>query len=249
MKRVIGIAAAAALFFVGPASSATAQELQLAPSTIGVQNTRPVASDDYTSIFAHAPELINSGWSQCESPVTWIVDTRGLSAAQGKRQLTNLRWALRLWSRASGLRFVFGGTTALTFDEDDFTLTPEHAPGTGGRRVFFDFIAARKSNLLAGETVAAAGPSSVVIDSKEIVTGTAVFETEYIKTATDRQARSLYLHEIGHVLGLGHARSASNIMHPIVTDRLKLGPGDINGIQAMTKPCASTPARVSAIVA
>lgn len=134
------------------------------------------------------------------------------------------------------------GTTALAFDKDAFSLTPVGGSPLRDRHISFDFISAKNSALLAGRTVALGSPSSVATDSKEIVAGTAVSETEYAKKATSRQACSLYLHEIGHVLGLAHAHNARNVMHPIITEQVKLGSGDVNGIQALTKPCQSAPA-------
>ncbi|MHB1165172.1 MAG: matrixin family metalloprotease [Candidatus Nanopelagicales bacterium] len=242
MKSVAVVVIATSMLLVSPVSVAMAKEMRLAGATSGAEDSGEIASTDYASIFAQTPDLIDSGWSLCESPIRWSVDTGGLNAAQSKREVANLRWALSLWSRASGLNFAFAGTTALTFDEDAFSLTPVDGPTSQDRQMFFDFIPAKGAAVLGGETVAAGSPSSVVMDSKEIVAGTGVFETEHIKKVTSRQARSLYLHEIGHLLGLAHAQSARNVMYPIVTEQIRLGPGDVNGVKAMTKPCRSTPA-------
>jgi len=47
----------------------------------------------------------------------------------------------------------------------------------------------------------------------------------------------VYVHEIGHVLGLGHAQSPDNVMYPEVTGRTQLGAGDASGIARITQPC------------
>ena len=91
---------------------------------------------------------------------------------------------------------------------------------------------------MGGGVVGLGSPSTVWSSSKEIVNGTAVFRTDHIKRSGAREAKALYLHELGHVLGLGHADDAANIMYGVVTDDTELGAGDTNGVRTMTKPCA-----------
>ena len=55
--------------------------------------------------------------------------------------------------------------------------------------------------------------------------------------ASTREDKSLYMHELGHVLGLAHASETANIMYPIVSDHTDLGAGDVNGVRSMNKPC------------
>jgi predicted Zn-dependent protease len=49
----------------------------------------------------------------------------------------------------------------------------------------------------------------------------------------------VYLHEIGHVLGLGHGTSPENVMYYLVDDNNTLSPGDIQGIRSLVKACKS----------
>ena len=79
--------------------------------------------------------------------------------------------------------------------------------------------------------------------AKEIVGGIAVFRTEHVVKTAERADRSLYLHELGHVLGLAHAGQDANVMYSMVTDTVALGAGDVNGVQTMTKPCTGEAAR------
>ena len=227
---------AAALLVVISAPSA----LAVAPGPhegATARDWRASAPADYTSIFAHVPELANSGWSACVTPIKWTVDTGALSPAQSQRAIDDLRWALNAWAEDAGLVFDFTGTTPLTFDEGAFTLTPRQGGTPTGRHIFFSYVQSKRSTHLRGTTMGEGSPSSVVPADREIIRGTAIFRADYIETVSSQQTRSLYMHEIGHVLGLAHAQSRRNIMYPIVAGQVTLGPGDVDGIRAIAKPC------------
>jgi hypothetical protein len=206
-------------------------------SAVAAGQSATRVSSDYSSIFSDQPALAGSGWARCSSPIGWSADVHSLTGAEAKSQLANISWALSTWSQASGLTFVFEGATALRFNERDFTLAPADGSSAGARRILVDFVPDGESVLLTRTTVGQGAPSSVMTESREIVSGTAVFSVEHSRKATVRQMRSLYLHELGHVLGLAHAHSAKNVMYPIVRDRVRLGAGDINGVRSLVKPC------------
>lgn len=192
---------------------------------------------DYSSILADDPALADSGWATCESPISWTVDVRALNSLEGKRQIAILRWALRSWSRVSGLTFAFDGAASLRFNDSDFTLSRADGSSTSGRHIYFDFLPLKATTRLAGRSVAVASPSSIITADREIVAGTAIFRAEYVKTADSDHVRTLYLHELGHILGLGHAQSPKNIMYPMIGRLARLGSGDISGAQSLAKPC------------
>jgi hypothetical protein len=198
------------------------------------------SASDFASIFAgDNANLAGSGWQSCASPVQWTVDTRGLNEAESASQIKNLEWAFTEWSKASGLTFEFAGEEDVTYDDDAFTVTPADGSDVETRHVYLDFVNDNESARLGGGTVGLGSPSQVMPTTKEIVSGEAVFRTDHVQGATAKEAKSLYLHELGHVLGLAHAQVESNIMYPMVTDHLKLGAGDVTGIKTMTQPCAS----------
>lgn len=203
---------------------------------------------DFASIFAgQIDAAINSGWAACGAPIVWQADLHELTAPEAAREVANLEWAFAQWSQASGLAFTYGGQVPLAFRAADFTLTPTDGSAPAARQIYLDFMGSKETAMLAGSTVGLGSPSSVMMSTKEIQAGTAVFRTEHIEAtgAKDPKAvRSLYLHEIGHVLGLAHAAMTANVMYPVVTNRTALGAGDVRGVQVMTKPCP-TPAPVA----
>ncbi len=206
-------------------------------AVVSTANTAAVAAD-YSSIFAtQIPALANAGWSGCPAPITWSVDASNLSADEATEQIANLQWALDQWTLATGLSFQFAGTTELAYNDAAFSLTPTDGTAASARNIFLAFVNDADSDRLGGGTVGLGGPSQVWQSSKEITGGTAVFRTDHVAKAGVNEARSLYLHELGHVLGLAHAAETANIMYPVVTDHLELGAGDTAGARSMTKPC------------
>jgi hypothetical protein len=202
--------------------------------------TLEASPTDFTSIFAsQLPAYTNSGWTTCPVAISWNVDTTGLTEAQATRQLANLEYAFAQWTAASGLTFSFAGSIDLVANETSFAVTPADGSAVPSRHINLAFVDDASSTLLGDTTVGMAGPSAVWAGSKEIEGGAGIFLTDAVKKMSDTQARALYTHELGHVLGLGHAADAGNIMSPVVGEHSELGAGDIAGVRTMTKPCAA----------
>lgn len=203
------------------------------------QAAAAVAAADYSSIFAsQQPALTNSGWATCAAAISWTVDTGGLSADEAATQISNLTWAFDQWTQGSGLAFQYAGTESLAYDDAAFSLKPANGSAVQSRHIYLAFVADSDSARLGGGTVGLGSPSQVWPSTKEIITGAAVFRTDHVKQASTRADKSLYMHELGHVLGLAHASETSNIMYPVVSDHTDLGTGDVNGVRSMNKPCA-----------
>jgi hypothetical protein len=68
----------------------------------------------------------------------------------------------------------------------------------------------------------------------------AIFRKGYIlehrKTDSER-VMHIYLHELGHIIGLGHSGLRENVMYPTLDHETTLSSGDIAGAKAMTQPC------------
>lgn len=240
---VAALVALVALALPTPAAGASAAPVAsatTASAAVAVPAGSAAAAADFSSIFAtDDPALDGAGWSACRAPITWSVDTGSLSGPAAQRAIASLSWAFDQWAAASGIAFTFSGATTLAYDDAAFSLAPADGTPAPTRHIAVAFVDDADSTRMGGTTVGLGSPSLVVPTTREIVSGTAIFRADHAATADPDEARSLYLHELGHVLGLAHALVADNIMYPVVGDQVQLGAGDVNGIRALDKPCTT----------
>lgn len=217
----------------------TALPAALAAAMALVISAAPASAEtSFTSIFSGTdPRFEGAGWAACSSAITWGVDASALSPRKAREQVANLQWAMGAWAEVTGLTFEFAGTSDLTFDEPSFALRGDTGPSE--RHIRISFVPDRESTRLTATEVGLASPSTVLASRNEITSGTAVFNADYIADAPQKRARALILHEIGHVLGLGHTDDVKQVMAPDVNGLLTLGPGDIEGVRSLLKPCAA----------
>lgn len=216
--------------------SASARAVQAAHAVPAA--AKRAAADDFTSFFATGYDgWQGSGWQAC-GPITWSVDASELTAAQAARETRRLAWAFRQWSRASGLAFAYAGQVPVAYQDAGYQMRPADGTPARPRHIYVAFRRQGESSLLAGRTFGLGWPTGV--DGSTITGGAAIFRTELAADASrPRTAMSLYLHELGHVLGLGHAGTQANVMYPVVSDVTSLGRGDLAGIRAFTRGCPS----------
>ncbi len=194
------------------------------------------AESQVASIFVgSSPELINSGWADCDIPVTWSIDTGRLTAGDAATAERQIRRDLEKWGEVSGLDFQYVGEVPVVYDDSNFVVTSDIHPSE--RHIYIAFLNERDSSLLDKRTVGFASPTKVWKDSKEITEGSMVLSIEYVKKASAEERSAVYLHELGHVLGLGHGTSEENVMYYLVDDNNTLSPGDIEGIRNLIKAC------------
>ena len=215
-----------------------------AASLMGVsaaQASVPALESDYTSFFTD-DVLRGSGWQSCATPVTWSVDTGRLSATAAKKEVARLRKALSVWSAHTGVPLDFVGRQRLVYDNSSFLLRSEEDPAGRQRHIYIGFYGAKEVAGLSGNVVGLARPTSVLTAERRVVSGMAVFRRGYVlreQVAEPRHLTHLYLHELGHIFGLGHAESPANVMHPTLGTMTGLGPGDRAGARAHTQECTS----------
>lgn len=206
-----------------------------APPAVAVP-VSPAPADDHTAFFPDGT-LAGSGWSACPG-ITWTVDARRLPDGIERREIRRLAAAVGQWAEASGLDIRFAGEEPLSYDASRYLLVPRGTPRE--RHVYLAFLAPRHAPLLASPVVGLGNPSHVIAETRQIVGGVAVFRSGFVADASGRdpdRLRNLYLHEFGHVLGLGHARTTANVMYPTIDQRVRLGLGDRSGARSLVRPC------------
>jgi len=194
------------------------------------------AESQVASIFADSsPELINSGWADCDTPITWSVDTSRVSAADGVTAVKQLTSDLAKWGGVSGLDFQYVGEVPVVYDDTNYVVTSEQHPS--GRHLYIAFLTDAESTLLDKRTVGFASPTKVYKDAKEITEGSVVLSIDYVKKINAQKQSALYLHELGHALGLAHGTEKPDVMYYLVDTNNTLSNADIEGIRALIKAC------------
>ena len=222
----------------GVAALAVALVIGVAPAQA---SSTGAADSDYSSFFSDAA-LRGSGWAACPEAVTWSVDMGRLSPAAAKREMGRLQEALGLWSRYSGVTLQFTGRQPLVYDNTSYQLRAADDSAPRPRHIYIGFYGGKEVAGLSGNVVGLARPTSVL--AREVVSGMAVFRRGYVlreQSAEPRHLMNLYLHELGHIFGLGHATSPDNVMYPTLGTMTDLGPGDRAGARDFAQECTRQP--------
>lgn len=180
-------------------------------------------------------KFINSGWANCDIPITWSTDTSRLTAKDKKIAVSQLKSDVDKWASASGLKFEYVGEVPVSYDDTTFQLASSSSPSA--RHIFVTFLYNNESSLLDERTVGFANPSRVSAVDKTITQGSMALSVEYVRKANTKKEAALYLHELGHVLGLGHGLEQENVMYYLVDQTNDLSPGDIEGVRQLVKVC------------
>lgn len=153
--------------------------------------------------------------------------------------------ALREVSRATGLVFVADGTT----DEapsDDRHLRRRWSLRRTPAPVLVAWSTAAEWPALAGSTAGEAGPvqESVAGAPARLVGGQVVLDADDLGHAAGDAAgaavvRLILLHELAHLVGLGHVDDPTQLMHETSSTALAgFGPGDLRGLHVLgSGPC------------
>ena len=160
------------------------------------------------------------------SPVTWPcegtipVEVNPQGAPRDYEALIDS--ALARVNAASGFRFEVVGETS----ERDFL---ERGRGP----VLLGFTDATEVELLAGDAAGFGGSTSVQETSGgpfTAVGGVVALDTDVVTDDSLESAEVILLHELAHVLGLGHTDVPGELMRARSTGQRDFGPGDLAGL-------------------
>lgn len=236
------LATVAATVFLGVAVAVVPVGAAQADET----STAAVATDHVSIYAGKINDLSGAGWAPCAGAVTWSVDPGSLGALELAREVTRLNRALRTWSAATGLDFRYQGPETAAVDGAGLQVGPLDRGAPRPRHIYIAFRGSDSVPAFVNTVYGYAAPTLVDRSTRQISGGFVLIRTDRVRSAAasdPRSLRSLYVHEIGHVLGLGHAQLEANIMYPIVTDQLTLGAGDRAGVRGLLTGCPDPVAR------
>ncbi len=174
------------------------------------------------------------GWDPCR-PVEYVVNPAGAPADWPDL----LAAAVDRMERASGLDFRSLGET------DDRDFEERDATGFSPDPVLVGWADEDEVAALEGDVAGVGGAVSVGYgQGPRFRTGSLVLDTATVAEVADlaggRDVQlAIVLHELGHVVGLGHVDDPGELMNAGgVTPRPRFGPGDLAGLEVLGEiPC------------
>lgn len=168
-------------------------------------------------------------------PVHYVVNPAAMPASG----MALVHEAVDMLSAATGLVFVDDGVT-------DEPLQAHRQPmdvqryGNRWSPVLIGWSDAAAYPDLAGD-VAGVGGSTMVTPrgpaSARLVSGQVALDADLFDALAERgaveQQRAIVLHELAHVVGLGHVDSPTELMYPSTSKQARFGPGDLEGLAVL----------------
>lgn len=193
-------------------------------------------------------------WDPCGS-IHFVVNPAGGPPAG----VTDAREAVRRISEASGMPWIYGGTSAVTPEDQLQSFFRPPPAGQEWPPVLIAFVdRSRFSSLLA--TFGGGSPQHVLAFglptpgyealSDRYVSGEVVVNASQDMTpgfGTRYSLGVVLMHELGHVMGLAHVTDPRELMFSgpgVVPPQTDWGPGDLLGLQQVGRgsSCGATPA-------
>ncbi|MDQ6615237.1 MAG: hypothetical protein M3083_10930 [Actinomycetota bacterium] len=204
-----------------------------------------VEPDNFSFLFLQPGGCLPVRWNPC-APIHYVVNGGDASP----EQLADIRSAVAAVTQATGIDFVSDGTSS-----ERPRGRRDYQPSLYGARwspVLIEWIHLGGGNSL---TEAAGGGIPMAVNGVDVsgvvllnldahLAGNAPIPTGFGSGVTWGR---ILLHELGHVLGLGHVSGFEQIMHDPVTDQTSstsaYGFGDLAGLRLVGKSagCLTTP--------
>lgn len=157
-------------------------------------------------------------WSPCR-PLHYVLRGSGDAPRQGERMI---RESFARIAELTGLEIVDDGATKEKYDDDRLAYQPKRY-GQRWAPVLVSWSTTRQDPGLEGDVLGRAGAQWVVTESgdRAYVTGTVSLDAVEINRLRSQYgyevARAVVLHELGHLVGLGHVQDRTSLMHPEVS--------------------------------
>ena len=210
------------------------------PKGLPLGNLRVRATGSYKFDALQDDKKSAVAWSPCR-PVHYVVRTKN----QPSWGAAALRSAFAEVHRATGLTFVDDGTTT----EATRTLKNLYQPRRYGDRwapVVISWTRPSETKILAGTV---AGVTNVYwwqvgTQPAALVSGMVQLDAPDLeriaRVAGTTEARGVILHELGHLVGLGHVKDKRQNMYPVISARnIHYAAGDLAGLKQLGEgPCA-----------
>src|SRR3954454_23376914 len=181
---------------------------------------------DY-SVSTHLGQRLR--WNPC-APVHWRADLRNAPAGT----LTALKSAVATLSSKSGIPFVYDGAA---------TYVPQRGGPSGPAPLVISFgrrpgRPSASNYLTGGSNVGYGGftATGAYVNGKavyKITRGFAVIDADRYPFLSSRVKQGVLLHELGHAVGLNHAKYTSELMYPTISNSSPTGysSGDLAGLR------------------
>lgn len=199
-------------------------------------------SKEFTFMASHAGDPVR--WNPCES-IHYVVNLGAAPAGS----LQDVQDAALLLTDATGIAFVYDGLSdeVPVFDRDVYQ--PERY-GDRWAPVLIGWVDPRTSSIAfvvnGQEAAGVAGPLTPDTGADIYVSGVVAINAADPNPpgfASPGAQGPVVLHELAHVLGLGHIKAQGELMEPSGGGVVDFGPGDLEGLRELgsSAGCLSTP--------